>query len=507
MTMAAAPDAAGSARVAIIGGGFAGAVAALRLIEHTVGPLTLTMLEPRPRLGRGIAYSTTEAGHLMNGPARILSLFPEDPLHLARWLEAEAGRGGWRPPQDTPWELSQPPRWIFGSYVEEHLARAVAAEPGRVALRHRRARATDIELSDHGVRITTDDGEWVAADAAVIATGIFRKTAAVALSEDLRDDPRYVPDPYAYGAFKRAAEARDAVILGSGLTMLDAVVSLDRAGFRGPIRVVSRRGQLVEQRRNPEPWENFLSRETPSLRALVRAVQCERRKLASRGEDWQRLIPVVREQVPIFWPGLSDPEKNRFARHLQGVWQTCVHLAPTESHRLLERLRAEGRLVAERGRVVALSTATDGRLSARLRVPGVGERRIDSDLVICCLGNTFDWSRHDDPLVRALIDGAMARPHSTGLGIEVSVSSHAVIDAAGTPSLRLYAIGHPMRGASWESSSVRELAQEARRLAESLGALLGTQSMSAAGRRPRLHDLAGQSERPRHGGISRQSRG
>ncbi|HYN51766.1 MAG TPA: FAD/NAD(P)-binding protein [Thermoleophilaceae bacterium] len=103
---------------------------------------------------------------------------------------------------------------MFGSYVEEHLARAVAAEPGRVSLRHRRARATDIALSDRGVRIAADDGGWLAADAAVIATGIFRKTAAVALSEGLSDDPRYVPDPYASGAFKRAAEARDAVILG-----------------------------------------------------------------------------------------------------------------------------------------------------------------------------------------------------------------------------------------------------------------------------------------------------
>ena len=62
-------------RVAIVGGGFAGAAAALRMIEAGDGSLAITVVEPRAALGRGIAYSTPEPGHLMNGPARAMWLY------------------------------------------------------------------------------------------------------------------------------------------------------------------------------------------------------------------------------------------------------------------------------------------------------------------------------------------------------------------------------------------------------------------------------------------------
>jgi uncharacterized NAD(P)/FAD-binding protein YdhS len=77
------------------------------------GPLAITVVEPRARLGRGIAFSTPEPGHLMSGPARALSLYPEAPMHFVRWLQREATSGGWRPATGVSWEAAQPLRWHF----------------------------------------------------------------------------------------------------------------------------------------------------------------------------------------------------------------------------------------------------------------------------------------------------------------------------------------------------------------------------------------------------------
>ena len=41
--------------IAIIGGGFAGAVTALKLARAAPRPLAITIVESRPELGRGIA--------------------------------------------------------------------------------------------------------------------------------------------------------------------------------------------------------------------------------------------------------------------------------------------------------------------------------------------------------------------------------------------------------------------------------------------------------------------
>lgn len=43
--------------VSIIGGGFAGTLAAIKLIRAATQPLLVRIIEPRTQLGRGLAYS------------------------------------------------------------------------------------------------------------------------------------------------------------------------------------------------------------------------------------------------------------------------------------------------------------------------------------------------------------------------------------------------------------------------------------------------------------------
>jgi len=124
------PD--GPMSVVIIGGGFAGAALAVHLLDGAVAPLEITIVETRPEPGRGVAYSTRERVHLVNGPASYFSLYPEAPEHFTDWLGAGQVDDLWSPPAG---DLAScfAPRWVYGSYVTAELARAVREQKGNDA--------------------------------------------------------------------------------------------------------------------------------------------------------------------------------------------------------------------------------------------------------------------------------------------------------------------------------------------------------------------------------------
>ncbi|WP_261335232.1 FAD/NAD(P)-binding protein [Rhizobium leguminosarum] len=126
--------------IIIVGGGFAGALTALNLLDRTAVPLAITIIERREELGRGVAYSTTDPAHLVNGPADNFSLYADDPGHLSRWLLERAAANGWQPPESIG--SSSPPRYLYGTYVRDELKRAVGEARFGSSLRHIRASAS-----------------------------------------------------------------------------------------------------------------------------------------------------------------------------------------------------------------------------------------------------------------------------------------------------------------------------------------------------------------------------
>ncbi|MBA2490424.1 MAG: FAD/NAD(P)-binding protein [Gammaproteobacteria bacterium] len=80
--------------VVIIGGGYAGVVAAIHLLRRA-SPPRLAIIEPSVRLGRGVAYGTRLSCHLLNTRAKHMSLRNDDDQHYTRWAQARAqARGG-----------------------------------------------------------------------------------------------------------------------------------------------------------------------------------------------------------------------------------------------------------------------------------------------------------------------------------------------------------------------------------------------------------------------------
>ena len=114
-----------SADILIIGGGLSGTMLAVQLLRLP-GRRKILVIEPRAELGRGEAYSAVELGHTLNGNAARMSVDPDNPDDLMKWLTEHIAGGGWpeSAEQDVPVSELFPPRGLFGVYVQQRLAEA-----------------------------------------------------------------------------------------------------------------------------------------------------------------------------------------------------------------------------------------------------------------------------------------------------------------------------------------------------------------------------------------------
>ena len=455
------------ADVLIVGGGLSGTLLAMQLLRLP-GARRIVLVEPRPELGRGEAYSATELGHTLNGNAARMSIEPDDADDLTRWLQAHLDDGGWPESgaQDLPASELFPPRGLFGVYAQQRLAQAlIIGEANGSSLTHVRDEVIDLQTLEHGVRVTLKEGARWQGAVAVLATGMF--PAARTAQRESSGLNAAALDPWNVEALRALPTDARVLIIGSGLTMIDALESLDQAGHRGPIDVYSRHGLLPHVRRQPPAWEDFLSL-SPELRSPLQLLRELRRQCAlaqAQGIDWQAPLDTVRVHIPRLWSQASDAQRRQFVRHARPWWESHHHRSPPQGNALLERLLKEGRLTV---RAASLQGVDSAGLRIRLRYRGQTEAVwVQGDGLINSTGIEYDWRRVDKALPRQLLQRGLIRPGNLGLGIAADAGG-AVLNADGEPGQRLFAMGPPLRGMWWESTAVTDVALQAKALANRL---------------------------------------
>lgn len=467
--------------VLIIGGGYAGAALAIRFLEKRRGPVRLVVAEPRASLGCGQAYSTPEPAQLMNGPAGHFSIHPHDLTHLARWVEKNAVAAGLPLPTEGAENLFIP-RGLFGHYVCETLQHAIDRAPGAVSFDHWQSTVLRLErpVAGRGAMARFADGRSLEADLVVLATGVFPLASDPALGP-LRGDAR-LTTPWESDKLDRLSHAKDVLIVGSSLSMVDTVASLEARGFAGRYHVLSRRGHLIEPvRPSGDPVDIVDPDALPTTaRALLALVIKARKKLLAERGDWQVLPFSLRPFILPLWQGANTHERLRFTRRLRSLWDVTVHRAAPPSYAVVKAAMDAGRFTARAARLVS-TAQRDGRIEVTVRPRGKTETEtILVDGVVDARGHQeHDWAKIKAPLVQNLLEDGLVRRHDTGFGI-AATTDFAVIDRAGIPHDDIFAIGHPLRGVAWESSSLTELRFQAEVLAERLCGALDSLELSNA---------------------------
>jgi len=406
-------------------------------------------------------------GHTLKGNAARMSVDPDNADDLTQWLTDYIGAGGWPESDQQHVPISElfPPRGIFGLYAQQRLAEAKAFSASTVE--HIRAEVVDLQVEDEGVLLTLDNGQQLRGAQAVLATGMF-PAARTPQTESSGLNAAAV-DPWDVQAMTQIDPQAPVLIIGSGLTMVDAVVSLEQAGHRGPIEVFSRHGLLPHVRRQPPSWEDFLgaNHNLRSPRQLLREVRRQCRLALEQGIDWQAPLDTVRAHIGRLWSQASEGEKRQFVRHVRPWWESHHHRSPPLSAQLVARLHEEGRLRIQAASYKGLEPSGSG-VTIRLRRRGEpAVTLVSGAALINSSGIEYDWRRVARPLPQQLLKRGLVQPGPLALGIAADASG-AVLDAQGQVSARLFAMGPPLRGMWWESTAVTDVALQAKALASTL---------------------------------------
>ena len=413
--------------VAIVGGGFSGAMLAARLSEAGVASI---LINRTADFGLGVAYSTPFEGHLLNVRSARMSALADQPDHFVHWLEANA------PEHADPDGFA--PRKVFGRYVQARLAEIEAAHQGMI----QRVVGEVAALETDGV--TLSDGQRIVADAVVLTTGNpAPKTASGGAA-------RVLSDPWAPGALEAIGPEDEVVIVGTGLTMGDMLQALEAKGWRGRAKALSRRGLLPRAHANrPDPPEE----PTPAMLDGSLSARTRAARGVARRAGWREMMEGLRPITADLWARADLPARRAIVRHLRPWWDVHRHRIAPRIGAFIDRLTAEGRLRVIAGRVKAIAADEAGvRLDWTRR--GQPQTPLTGAWLIDCTGPGH--APEADPVTGPLLASGRARQDPLRLGLELDASGR-VLHADGTPDPALFVLGPPARAAFWETIAVPDI--------------------------------------------------
>ncbi|WP_441236147.1 FAD/NAD(P)-binding protein [Bradyrhizobium sp. 930_D9_N1_4] len=433
----------------VIGGGASGVLLAFQLLKTSPPNFRVTLIEKRSEIGRGLAYHAGNPEHLLNVRVSNMSALPDDPEHFWTWLCARPGG-----PQ-CPDPYCFVPRQTYGDYLAELIA-PLKARDGAQGLTIIRDECIAIQENASGVTVALAEGAPLTGTLAVLATG--HDAAASRL-------PRHA-DPWASPADAGIDSNATVLILGTGLSMVDYVLSLLRHGHQGRIVAMSRRGLLPRAHRRVEAMR-LGEGEIPFGARIGVLLSWFRRRIAihvAEGGDWRSAIDAVRPFTQRLWQELPPESRRRFLEHARAWWDVHRHrTAPEVEARIAEAL-STGRLTVIPGKLVTVVPNTD-RALVRYRRRGRSElSELEIGAIVDCTGIVRDPGASSNPAVRSLLDAGHARIDPLRIGIDVTPDC-AIVDRLGSPSRRLYAIGPLTRAAFWEIIAVPDIRQQCAELA------------------------------------------
>jgi len=445
-------------RIAVIGGGAAGAAVVAEFLRSS-NELELFWLVGQHVPGRGVAYAKSNAKHLLNVRAANMGLLADDVGGLLRYAQEK----------NLPVTASDfLPRALLGDYFEATLAKLIADCPPGVRVHTLSSEAVSLRPSDGGYLIDTDDRRTIHVDGVVLAVGALPPVPIAQVTADALEGGCYLPDPWQRRWI--AHIPKRVVVLGSGLTAIDVILTAATRWPNARIVVLSRHGCLPSMHHagppSPYPHASRLIeqlRADPSTRCWFRTI---REAAIDHGSRWRSVIDSLRPATTELWRSLDDAQRRRFLRHVRWAWETARHRMPPQTAEAIEQLQEEGRLSVVAGRIRKIDGRSPLTLSYRRRDYG-STTTLTADLVVQATGLQTKVKNTAHPLLRQMFRDGLVRVDAQGLGIDADLDGR-VTRADGTTAPGLRAIGPLMRGVLWECTALPEIRMMAAKLAREL---------------------------------------
>lgn len=465
-------------RIGIVGGGYSGTLVLVNLVDLAAPGTLIELFESRGDTGPGTAYGTQETSHRLNVRAGRMGALSSQPGDFCRWLQTDAGREHtvrlW-PGHDIQ-AADYVPRALYAGYLKDLLAAALekAAKLG-IEVLIARAMVLDASLRGNTVSVALrEDGKTRRAnfDALVLATGNFPPRHPAFVDKHALRSPRYVGDVwhppasslYPFGV-DTLSNAKAVLILGTGLTAVDAVLTLQAHGFKGKTIAVSRHGRLpaVHAVDIPPEWKWTVEpdRVQPTACALLRWLRQEATRAAAQGSDWRSILDTLRPITQELWKKLNVDERRKVLRR-HSLWSVHRHRMAPEVHASIESLRTDGALKIVAARITSICRRFGG-LRVELRRSGAARSEvIRPSLVLNCTGPEYNVAAVGDSLFHNLLLKKLIARSPVEAGIIMGKDGTAV----GRCNGRIFAVGPLLVGELFECTAVPELREIALRVAE-----------------------------------------
>ncbi len=427
-------------RVVIVGGGASGTLLAAQVIRKAKSPIHVTVVEPRERLGEGVAYSTTFPGHLLNVRAKELSGLVELPDDFVNWggIDRE----------------SFAPRALYAKYLRHVLDDALRSAAREAIFDHLRSSVVSVDSFADGVsedlRVRCANEQVLKCDLVVLATGNAPSFYPEWVSTEVAAHDRFIADPWAPGALS-PIRGGTVVTIGTGLTFVDVAVRVLETSSATVIGV-SRHGLL------PTRHTGFQHQPVAPDMSTPREVL---HWLRENRSNWGAAVNGLRTKTQDLWMNFTPAQQLQFLRLAMRYWEIHRSRMATEVGAQIDEYFDQDRMQVRKSGVAGISVLSPTLLKVE---PSVGAA-ISADWVVLCTGPMEVGARALSPISSMIENGqAVVGPH--GLGVQCDPRSGALIDSRGIMSTTIFTLGPLRRGMLWETTAIPEIRVQADQLGE-----------------------------------------
>lgn len=452
--------------ITIIGGGFCGFSVLMQLSKLSPEKLKIILIDKDEYFPGGIAYNTFSRRHVLNVPASKMSAFPGDPDNFVNWIKSKPEYSDYVD-DDLP-DLFMP-RYIYGIYLEELYSDLIINLPEKIKFEFVKGEAVDVIPSGLKAEVVLKSGEKINSDKVVIATGNFIPDNPRLNDDSFFSSDKYFRNPWIKEASEGLNNNESVLIIGTGLTMVDNVISLKDNGFKGKITAISTHGYFPLSHKKRKPYTDILNDLHPpyDLLGLYRIFRKHIKYVLSHGITGEAVVDAIRPKTQELWMSLSIEDKIQFMSHIRHLWGVARHRLPKEIFRQMKALIADEQLEIIAGRIREIREINGGVyvLYSERSTGKLCELIINR--VINCTGPVTDINKLDSLLMKNLITRGLITSDEMKLGVN-ALPDGTIIHADNSVSDYLFTLGSLLKGILWESTAVPELRVQAKSLSEIL---------------------------------------
>ena len=431
--------------VVIIGDGFAAAVLVTHLLRRGISASAITVIGSGA-LGKGNAYGCNNPFFRLNVREDLPIIFADDPLHFSRWAlrhindsEARTKAGYFYRRQD------------FGRYISE----LVACESKSGQIEQIKARVLGLSGSEGSWNLELDSHSAITAKQVIIATGNpppVWPCAVINLNPALSTSC-LIENPWTGQGLDDIETQENIILLGGGLTALDAINALVERKYLGMIYVISPRAVLPPAQAN---WQRKVQPQWPQNLTPAKLIRFMRNYLPSistTSPEWQSAWEELRPNINTIWQQFSPSQKRSLFKRLGWLWNLYRFRASPQTISAYEKLRSKNQIQFVLGRAKEIKHS-----ESKVKVFLGNSIEVEGDRIINCTGVA------SDPFLNRLIEDQLAIRDPLGRAIAVD-ENFRVLNLSCKRWNSLWMIGPGTMGSLGDVIAASTIAKQAEQLA------------------------------------------